>query len=80
MTKIEMIKLATSTVVGIGTAKIVQSIALNNTSTEKLTDKVTVHAGAYVMGMMVADITKRYTDTKIDEVAHWYNENIKKNN
>lgn len=78
MTKLEITKTAVSFVVGAGTSKIVVSIIKNNTQPENLTDTVTMTAGAIVLGTMVADVTKKYTDTKIDEIADWWTKNIKK--
>jgi hypothetical protein len=79
MTKLQIAKIAATTIVGFGTSKIVQSICLNNTQPDNLPDKVMVHSAALVMGMMAADLTRRYTDAKIDEVANWWTTNVKKN-
>ncbi len=78
MTKLEIAKSVTSFVVGAGTSKIITHIIKNNTSPENLTDTVTMTAGTVVLGMMVADVTRRYTDAKIDEAAAWWNKNVKK--
>lgn len=78
MTKLEIAKGVTSFVVGAGTSKIITQIIKNNTQPENLADTVTMTAGAIVLGTMVADISKRYTDAKIDEIAHWWQTNVKK--
>lgn len=78
MTKLELAKAATKFVVGFGTATIIRTIAHNNVQPNDLPTKVAVTAGALVLGSMVADVATRYTDAKIDEVAAWYNENVKK--
>lgn len=78
MNKLQLAKNVTSVIVGFGTTKIVGTIIRNNVAAESLTDKVTVTAGTYVLGAMVADLSKRYTDAKIDEVAAWYKANVKK--
>lgn len=76
MNKIEITKKVVSLVVGLGTTKIVNDIVENNTNTERVTDKVAVKAGSVVIGSMVADKTSEYTDTKIDEMAAWWRENV----
>lgn len=78
MTKLEITKAVTSFVVGAGTSKIITQIIKNNTSPENVTETVTMTAGAVVLGMMVADVSKKYTDTKIDEIADWWTKNVKK--
>lgn len=77
MTKLDITKKVASFIVGIGTTQIVNSICINNANPQRLTDKVTVTAGAVVLGMIAADITRKYTDQKIDEIANWYNANVK---
>ncbi|ADD80957.1 gp066 [Rhodococcus phage ReqiPepy6] len=69
MTKLEMLKLAVSSIVGVGTSKIVKSIIANNVELDTPVDQVTVTAGSFVIGAMVADASKDYTDAKIDEIA-----------
>lgn len=78
MTKLDITKAAVRIIVGSGTAKIIQGIVSNNTSPEKITDTVTITAGAIVVGAMVGDIAGKYTDTKIDEIADWWKTNVKK--
>lgn len=78
MTKLEIAKSATTFIVGTGASKIIASIIKNNTSPENLTDKVTMTAGTIVLGMMVADITRKYTDAQIDAAADWWAKNVKK--
>lgn len=62
-------KLATTTLVGIGTAKITKAIIANNIEPETDLDTITVNAGSIVLGMMVADASKKYTDNLIDETV-----------
>lgn len=78
MTKLELAKNAVSIVVGAGASKIVSSIIQNNTNPKTLADKVSMSAGSVVIGMMVADAAKKYTDAQIDEIAAWYKANAKK--
>ena len=72
-TTVNVVKFATSTVVGIGTSRIVKAIITNNVSTSdvSLVEEVTVLTSSYVLGAMVADATKKYTDAKIDAAAAW---------
>lgn len=79
MTKIEIAKTLTSVVVGAGTTKIVAGIVRHNTDPETVADKVTILSGSFVLGSMVADATKKYTDARIDEVVDWWQKNVKKN-
>lgn len=70
---VNVIKLATTTVVGIGTSRIVKAIITNNVSTTdmSLIEETTVVASSYVLGAMVADATKKYTDAKVEAAANW---------
>lgn len=79
MTKLDLTKTVVKFVVGSGTAKIVHGIVRNNTTPEGITDTVTITGGAVVLGMMVGDLAGRYTDVKIDQIAAWWKENVKKN-
>lgn len=79
MTKLEITKTVAKTIVGIGASKIAHSIIKNNVSPDGITDQVTIGAGSFVVGMIVSDVTAKYTETKIDEIAAWYNANVKKN-
>jgi hypothetical protein len=69
MKKIEILKKAVTTVVGIGTAKIIREIIMNNVDTEAVTSKVTVMAASAAIGGAVSELTKQYTDTQIDQFA-----------
>lgn len=73
MTKLQITKIVVSTVVGFGASKIAQSICLNNTQPDNLPDKVMVHSAAIVVGMMASELTRKYTNAKIDEIAEWVN-------
>lgn len=69
MLNLNTIKLVTSTIVGIGTTKIVTTIIKNNVQPETIVDTVTITASSFVIGGMVADATKSYTDDTIDKIA-----------
>lgn len=70
-------KFAVSAVVMSGTTKVVSAIISNNTSPEKITDKVAIASASWAIGGMVAEKTKEYTDKTIDDIAEFYNENVK---
>jgi hypothetical protein len=79
MTKLEITKIAVTTIVGFGASKIASSICINNTQPDNIADKVMVHSAAFVVGMMASEVTRKYTNAKIDEIADWYNRNVTKN-
>lgn len=68
-----------STIVGIGTSKIIKSIIENNVPTETLTDKVTVNAASIAIGGATAELTSRYTDSQIDKLVTLWRTATKKN-
>jgi F0F1-type ATP synthase gamma subunit len=70
--KIEILKKAVTTVVGIGTAKIVREIIKNNVNTETTFQRVSVTAASAAIGGAVSDLTKQYTDHQIDEIVAFY--------
>jgi hypothetical protein len=76
MTKVDIAKRATSIIVGFGTGKVVSSVIQNNTDPEKAIDKVAIAAASYVLGAMLADKTKAWTDEKIDELIAWWIKNV----
>lgn len=79
MTKLEIAKAATSFIVSVGASKITAQIIKNNTNPESVTEAVAMTGGAIVLGMIVADATKKYTDNMIDEIAAQCNKLLKKN-
>ena len=72
MNALEITKFAASTIVGVGTSKIVHSIIKNNTNAQTLLDTISLVAASYVIGSMAADATKKYLDEKIDDAVAWY--------
>lgn len=77
MTKLDITKRVASIIVGIGTTQIISAICINNTQPQRVTDKVTVTAGSVVMGMIASDVTRAYTDRKIDDLANWWQNNVR---
>lgn len=69
MKKIEILKKAVTMVVGVGTAKIIREIIMNNVDTESVTSKVTVTAASTAIGGAVSEMTKQYTDHQIDQLV-----------
>lgn len=78
ISKTDLAKRAASFIVGIGTAKIVSGIIDNNTTSETVTDKVTITTAGLVIGIMAADKTKLYTDNFIDELIAGWKNNVRK--
>lgn len=76
MNKIDLTKTIVSTIVGAGSSKIVHTIIRNNVDPQTAVDTVTVAAGSLVLGSMVSDATKKYTDAKIDAAIVWWKTNI----
>ncbi len=77
MTKLDLAKRATSFVVGFGASAIVGSIIKNNAAPSNLPEQVAVPVASYVLGAMLANETRKYTDAKIDEMAYWYKTHVK---
>lgn len=79
MTKIELAKKAVNIVVSVGTGRIIGQVIKSNTHPETTVDVVTMAAGAYALGGLVAAETSKYTDGQIDAAVQWWNDNVKKN-
>lgn len=76
MDYIALTKKVISTVVGIGTAKIVSGIIESNVATETVPQKVSVAAASYAIGYAASEASSSYTDAKIDEIVQWWYENV----
>jgi len=73
MQKIEFVKKAVTTIVGIGTTKIIKGIIENNVDTATVAAKVTVGSASIAIGYAISEETSEYTDRKIEEaVAFWH--------
>lgn len=66
---LKIAKFAASTVVGLGTGKIVGKVIKQHVTPENIIDKVTVTAAAWVIGAMATQATKNATDKMIDDAA-----------
>lgn len=71
MKKIDILKKAVTTVVGIGTAKIIREVIKNNVDTETVASMVTVTAASAAIGGAVSELTQDYTDRQIDEIVEF---------
>lgn len=71
MDKIRILKKTVSTIVGIGTGKIVREIIKNNVDTDTITSAVTVTAASAAIGGAVSEAAKQYTDATIDEIVEF---------
>lgn len=79
MSKRDIAKKMTAFVVGAGVTKIVAGVIANNTAPTRVTDKVSIVAAAFVLGGIAADAASKYTDSQIDKIVDFWNENVKKN-
>jgi len=73
---VKIAKLAVTTAVGIGAAKIIKTIITDNVTPEKAIDHITVIAGTLAIAGMVAEASKRFTDSKIDEAVEAFNTHV----
>lgn len=72
MKSVAIAKKIVTTIVGIGTAKIIKDMIENNVDTDTVYQKVTVGSASVAIGYAVSEQTSEYTDRKIDEaVALW---------
>lgn len=78
MNKIEIAKGVVNFAVGVGTRRIVYGMIKNNVVAENPTDTVAVATGSFVIAALVADVSKKYTDAKVDELVAWWKENVAK--
>lgn len=75
-TKRDVLKKAVTIVAAAGTTKIVKGIIEHNTNPERVTDKVTIYVAAAALGGMLADLTSRYTSSRIDQFADEWNKHF----
>jgi hypothetical protein len=72
MKTIAIAKKIVTTIVGIGTTKIIHDMIESNVDTDNVYQKVTVGSASVAIGYAVSETTSNYTDRKIDEaVALW---------
>lgn len=71
ITKTELAKKATSFVVGATTGNLVRQIIKNNVAPDSTTDKAAAIIGSYVLGAIIADKAKAWTDAEIDKLIAW---------
>lgn len=78
MKAVSIAKKIVSTIVGIGTAKIVNDIVEANVDTDNVYQKVTVKSASVAIGYAVSETTSNYTDRKIDEAVALWQKHVKK--
>lgn len=77
MDRLDLTKKVAGYIVGAGTGRIVAGIIDHNIDTpEKLRQRLEIAGAALVIGMMAKDLTKQYTDAKIDSYAILYKEKV----
>jgi hypothetical protein len=72
MNKVQIAKTIANVIVGAGTYRLVNGIVENNMETETTTDKVLAQSTSLVIGAMASNVTRSYTDQKIDEIVAWW--------
>lgn len=77
MTKFDVAKKAVSLTVGFGTSAIIGSAIKNNTAPDNTADKVAMPVAAVALAWMISDVTKKFTDAKMDELYDWYLKNVR---
>lgn len=65
---LEILKVTTSTIVGIGAYKVTGAIIKNNVPVNSVLDKITVGTANVVIGLIAADATRAYTDGVFDTI------------
>lgn len=69
MTKTQIAKTTIGLAVQMGAGKIVHSIIRNNVAPENALDQITLFAGSYAIGGMVAEQARAYSDRAVDQVV-----------
>lgn len=72
--KLFIAKMIVRTVVGVSTSKVAHDIIVNNTTVETGADAAKVWVGGIVIGAIVTEHAKEFTETKIDNAITWYDE------
>lgn len=73
---LEMFKRAAGVVVGLGIGQIVTAVVNNNVAPKSMANRITLTAGSYVLGCMLADAGRKYAAEKIDEIAVWVDDHM----
>jgi hypothetical protein len=76
MNNLDLAKHVASTVVAFGTSTIVGAVIRNNVQPATTFQKVSIPAASFVIGSIASDLTKNYTNEKIDAATAWYRKNI----
>jgi hypothetical protein len=76
MKAIAITKKIVTTIVGIGTTKIIHDMIENNVDTDNVYQKVTVGSASVAIGYAVSETTSNYTDRKIDEIVELWNKHV----
>ena len=69
MDKLDIVKKVCGVVVGAGTGILVREVLSNNTSPKNWHETARVAVGSFVIGSIVAEAAKRWTDQQIDKIA-----------
>lgn len=74
ITKTYIAKRLVSAVVGYGASRIVHQVIQNNVEPETTHELVAIKSTEYLAAYVAADVTKDYTDRKIDEIIAWFDQ------
>lgn len=76
---IKFAKMLATTIAGIGTTKIVASVVKANVPTKNLFGRLTVGAGAFVLGAIAADFSNQWIENRIDDAVNLWDKKIAPN-
>ncbi len=68
--KIQLAKLGAKIVVHLGTGTIVNAIVRNNVAPANAFEKISIPAGSFAIGGIVANAAKQYTEDLIDDIVN----------
>lgn len=77
MNKMRVAKFIVSAVVSAGVSKVVGDVIKNNTNVTRFNETVLVFVGSVVIKGVISECVNKYTETKVDELVVWWNENVK---
>lgn len=77
MNKLEIAKTVVTLAVGAGTTKVAKQVIQNNTTREKLIDKITIPLASLAIGTMAAKATKEFAGAEFDRKVEWFTNALK---
>lgn len=74
LSKVTLAKMVINFTAGSGVAKVVNDVIKNNITVETPTDAVKGMIGSIVIGSMIADVSSKHVNAKVDSVVKWWEE------